>query len=67
MTDTAKSGKLKVFVSYSRQDSSAFADDLVAGLELAGFEAFLDRHDIEEGRRKIRGVTYPCIALTRFL
>jgi formylglycine-generating enzyme required for sulfatase activity len=48
----AKSGsaeKLKVFVSYSRRDSSEFAEELVAGLELAGFFAFLDRHDIVAG------------------
>ena len=38
----------KVFISYSRQDGSALADELVPGLELAGFEPFLDRHDIEK-------------------
>src|SRR4051812_49730336 len=41
--------KLKVFVSYSRRDASEFADELVAGLELAGFAPFLDRHDIAAG------------------
>jgi formylglycine-generating enzyme required for sulfatase activity len=41
--------KLKVFISYSRKDSSDFADELVAGLELAGFAPFLDRHDIAAG------------------
>jgi TIR domain len=41
--------KLKVFISYSRKDSVAFADELVAGLELAGFAPFLDRHDIAAG------------------
>ena len=41
--------KLKVFISYSRRDSSGFADELVAGLELAGFAPFLDRHDIAAG------------------
>jgi hypothetical protein len=41
--------KLKVFISYSRRDSAAFADELVAGLELAGFAPFLDRHDIAAG------------------
>jgi formylglycine-generating enzyme required for sulfatase activity len=40
--------KLKVFISYSRKDEW-FAQDLVAGLEAAGFEAFLDRHDIAPG------------------
>jgi formylglycine-generating enzyme required for sulfatase activity len=41
--------KLKVFISYSRRDSSDFSDELVAGLELAGFAPFLDRHDIAPG------------------
>jgi len=41
--------KLKVFISYSRKDSTDFADELVAGLELAGFAPFLDRHDIAAG------------------
>jgi hypothetical protein len=40
---------LKVFISYARKDASAFAEDLLAGLEAAGFEAFLDRHDIAAG------------------
>jgi hypothetical protein len=41
--------KLEVFISYSRKDSSDFADELVAGLELAGFAPFIDRHDIAAG------------------
>ena len=41
--------RLKVFISYSRKDSSDFADELVAGLELAGFAPFIDRHDIAAG------------------
>jgi hypothetical protein len=41
--------KPKVFVSYSRRDSSDFAEELVALLELAGFAPFLDRHDIAAG------------------
>src|SRR5712691_6738433 len=49
MSDAAASEKLKVFISYSRRDSSEFADELVAGLELAGFAPFLDRHDISAG------------------
>ena len=40
--------KLNVFISYSRKDS-AFAEELLAGLEFAGFEAFLDKHDIAAG------------------
>jgi hypothetical protein len=41
--------KLRVFISYSHRDSSDFADELVAGLELAGFAPFIDRHDIAAG------------------
>jgi formylglycine-generating enzyme required for sulfatase activity len=41
--------KLKVFISYSRRDSAAFADELVAGLEVGGFAPYLDRHDIAAG------------------
>ena len=41
--------KLKVFISYSRRDSAEFADELLAGLEAAGFAPFLDRHDIVPG------------------
>lgn len=37
---------LRVFISYARSDASAFAEDLLQGLEVAGFEPFLDRHDI---------------------
>jgi hypothetical protein len=51
--------KLKVFISYSRRDAADFADELVAGLELAGFAPFLDRHDIKPGefqrRQQARG------------
>src|SRR5215831_17356158 len=35
-----------IFISYARSDSSALAEELVAGLELAGFRPFLDRQDI---------------------
>jgi hypothetical protein len=42
-------GKLKIFISYSRKDASAFADELVAGLEVAGFAPVLDRQDIAAG------------------
>jgi hypothetical protein len=40
--------KLKVFISYSRKDST-FAEDLVAALEACGFAPFLDKHDIAPG------------------
>src|SRR5262249_12406525 len=49
MADVGAGEKLKVFISYSRKDSAAFADELLAGLEVAGFAPFLDRHDIEPG------------------
>jgi TIR domain len=44
MADPGAGEKLKVFISYSRRDSAAFADELMAGLEVAGFAPFLDRH-----------------------
>src|SRR6516162_16684 len=49
MADAGAGEKLKVFISYSRKDSAAFADELVAGLEVAGFAPFLDRHDVAAG------------------
>jgi hypothetical protein len=48
MADTT-TDKLKVFISYSRKDSAAFADELVLGLEGRGFAPFLDRHDVKPG------------------
>jgi hypothetical protein len=42
MAETVSSDKLKVFISYSRRDSSDF-------VEIAGFAPFLDRHDIAPG------------------
>ena len=44
----ASDATLKVFISYSRADM-AFADDLVDGLDLTGFETTIDRHSIIEG------------------
>src|SRR5262249_43537124 len=49
MADPGAGEKLKVFISYSRRDSAAFADELMAGLEYGGFAPFLDRHDIAAG------------------
>src|SRR5215475_3042036 len=49
MADAGAGEKLKVFIAYSRKDSAAFADELVAGLEVAGFAPFLDRHDVKPG------------------
>lgn len=42
-------GKLHIFVSYARADGSEFAASLVAALEAAGFDPFLDRQDIVPG------------------
>jgi formylglycine-generating enzyme required for sulfatase activity len=41
-------GKLRVFVSYSRKDE-AFAQELVTGLGIAGFQTYLDKHDVAAG------------------
>jgi formylglycine-generating enzyme required for sulfatase activity len=49
MGEVGGTEKLKVFLSYSTRDSIDFAEDIVAGLELAGFVPFLDRHDITAG------------------
>ena len=46
----AKAERLKVFVSYSRDDLD-FADQLVAALQICGFEAAIDRHDISGGEK----------------
>lgn len=51
MAEARPAEKLKVFISYSRRDSSDFVDELVAGLALAGFAPFLDRHDIAAGEK----------------
>src|SRR5215831_15681498 len=44
----AEDRKLRVFISYSRKDED-FAQDLLAGLQAAGFEPYLDKHDIAAG------------------
>ncbi len=44
----AADSKFKVFISYSRKDED-FAQELLAGLQLAGFEPYLDKHDIAAG------------------
>jgi hypothetical protein len=49
MADSGAGERLKVFISYSRKDSEEFADELLAGLKVAGFAPFLDRHDIVAG------------------
>jgi hypothetical protein len=48
-------GKLRVFISYSREDLD-FADQLSAALDFSGFECFIDRHGIsggEEWKRRL--------------
>ena len=46
--DSGSATKLKVFLSYSRRDG-AFAEELLAALELLGFDAYLDKEDIAPG------------------
>src|SRR5215470_16523955 len=50
MADVRPAGdrKLRVFISYSRKDED-FAQELLAGLEMAGFELHLEKHDIAAG------------------
>jgi hypothetical protein len=53
MTESGNRGleaeaKAKIFISYSRKDE-AFAQELVAGLEITGFQPYLDKHDIAAG------------------
>src|SRR5262245_63771846 len=50
MRDTAGAvgQNLKVFISYSRKDEE-FAQELLSGLQLVGFEPYLDKHDIAAG------------------
>ena len=38
MADPGAGEKLKVFISYSRKDSTPFVDELVLGLEDRGFQ-----------------------------
>ena len=59
--------KPRIFISYARSDSAALAEELVAGLELAGFEPYLDRHDIAaaedwQARLVVRRETYEDLA-----
>src|SRR5262245_58449660 len=53
--DSPDKGKLRVFISYSRDDLE-FADQLDAALNAYGFECVIDRHDIaggEEWKRRL--------------
>jgi hypothetical protein len=47
-SDSADRDKLRVFISYSREDLR-FADQLDAALNACGFECFIDRHGISGG------------------
>jgi hypothetical protein len=40
--------KARVFISYSRKDED-FAQELLGGLQIIGFDPFLDKHDIAPG------------------
>jgi TPR repeat protein len=46
--ESADRGKLRVFISYSRDDLH-FADQLDAALDACGFECLIDRHGISGG------------------
>src|SRR5262245_55269200 len=46
--DSPDKGKLRVFISYSRDDLR-FADQLNAALIACGFDCIMDRHDISGG------------------
>ena len=47
-TNSSEQARLKVFVSYSREDI-AFADELVEGLTFHGFDVLIDRNSIAAG------------------
>ena len=49
MAEHSLQNEPKVFISYSRKDEE-FAEDLLNGLEAAGFDAYLDKHDIAVGQ-----------------
>ena len=48
--ETTEDSPPSVFTSYTRSDSSALAEEVKGGLELAGFTAFVDRDDISGPR-----------------
>src|SRR5262245_5866791 len=53
--DSPDRGKLRVFISYSRDDLR-FADQLNAALDACGFDCIIDRHGIsggEDWRRRL--------------
>src|SRR5262249_62246145 len=60
--DSPDRGKLRVFISYSRDDLH-FADQLDAALNAYGFECIIDRHGIS-GRRAHTAACCP-LAMTQ--
>ena len=58
-------GKLRIFISYSRDDLK-FADQLDAALSTCGFECLIDRHGISGGedwkRRRFTPGSGHCLA-----
>jgi hypothetical protein len=46
---TSDKGKLRVFISYSRDDQK-FADQLDEALNVCGFQCLIDRHGISGAR-----------------
>src|SRR5262249_35092831 len=56
--DSPDKGKLRVFISYSRDDLH-FTDQLDAALEACGFECFIDREGVsggEDWKRRLGGL-----------
>lgn len=49
MSEVEADKKLEVFISYSRRDSTVFADQLDKSLQAFGFKTVLDRHQISGG------------------
>jgi hypothetical protein len=49
MGDAGAEEKLRVFISHSRTDSAAFAEELAVVLEIAGFAPFLDNGEMTTG------------------
>lgn len=59
MAALASGPRLRVFLSYARQDGSALAEELSTGLELLGFSPVLDRRDIaaaEDWQERLAGL-----------
>jgi hypothetical protein len=57
MADAELGEKLRVFISYLRKDE-AFAQELLTGLELTGFQPSMGKHDIAAGEDCLGLVTF---------